>query len=102
MMKKDGGRIKDWQIHTLSIPTEKVRKVRPDIVDGYARIFSGTVVEDPTGRWLPGYHMRSSIIVELNRETGVCETTNTIYHLEGKEGEDVLPDMGDKILTIFY
>ncbi len=102
-MKKDGGTIRNWQLHTLS-KEEDVLKTAKELNPGFnmdvVAMFSGTVKEDPTGRWLPGHHMRSSIIIELDRETGRCETQNTIYHLE-EEGGD-LPDLGAGILNIFY
>lgn len=101
-MKKDGGTIRDWQIHHLSTPVEKAREVGYDIQMDECIIISGTVVNDPAGRWLPGYHMKSSIVCKLDRENGTFETQNSHYKLEGKEGGDVLPDLGDNISKIFY
>lgn len=101
-MKKFGGIIKNWQTHTLSTDIETARKTRPELKEDKVMVFTGTVVEDPTGRFQPGWHMRSSVIVHLDRENGVCETLNTIYHLEGEEGGDVFDDMGKGVLSIFY
>ena len=101
MTKKDGGTIENWQTHTLSVPLDKLREIRPDIREDKAMKFTGTVVDDPTGRWLPGFHMTSSMIIELDRENGIVETDNTIYHLKGAEGGD-LGDLGDGVLSIFY
>jgi len=99
--KKDGGILKNWQTHTLSVPLDKLRELRPDVKEDKAMVLTGTVVEDPTGRWQPGFHMRSSLIIELDRESGMCETDNTIYRLQGTEGGD-MGDLGDMVLSIFY
>ncbi len=64
---------------------------------------AGNVVDDPTGRWQPGFHMRSTYIISLNRKTGRVETLNTVYDLDMKtEGQDSMPDLGNKALGIFY
>lgn len=99
--KKFGGTIKDWQIHTLSIKPEDINKLYPG-EELQPLIMTGTVVEDKLGRWKPGYHMRSSLIKKIDKQKGEIETRNTIYKLEGKEGTDVFPDMGDAVLNIFY
>jgi len=103
-MKKDGGIIVNWQLHTISKKEEHLeaaRKLNPGFEMDIVAMFTGTVKEDPTGRWQPGFHMRSSLILKLDRETGICETQNTIFKLE-EEGEDCLPDMGAAVLNIFY
>jgi hypothetical protein len=33
---------------------------------------------------------------------GCCETRSSIYLLEGANGSDVMPDLGDGVLTVFY
>ena len=95
-MKKEGGKIIGWQIHTLSSGYQK------KYADTLGKILTGTVVDDPAGRWRPGMHMRSSLIVSITDT--VVETMNTIYHLEGNEGDSRIPegDLGDAVLNIFY
>jgi len=100
-MKKFGGTIKNWQIHTLSLTEEQLNKAYPG-QKAKPMIISGTVVEDPVGRWEPGNHMRTSLIVNLDKKEGTVETLNTIYKLTGKECNDVLPNLGNAILNIFY
>lgn len=100
-MKKSGGTIKNWQIHTLSLTEEQLNKMYPG-EKTKPMIISGTVVEDPLGRWQSGYHMRTSLVVNLDRKANKVETLNTIYKLEGIEGNDVIPDLGDNIVNIFY
>ena len=105
-MKKDGGVIKNWQIHTLSISEEKMKEFYPEVI-GKPRLFTGTVVFDPTGRWQPGYHMRSSLIVDLvdvDENTKSAETINTVYTLEGPEGDPAVgnKDLGDLAARITY
>lgn len=100
-MKKFGGIIKDWQVHTLSLTEEQLNKAYPG-QKAKPMIISGTVVEDPVGRWEPGNHMRTSLIVNLDKKEGTVETLNTIYKLTGKEGNDVLPNLGNAILNVFY
>lgn len=102
-MKKQGGIIKNWQFHRLSVTKEYANeKYNLDIKTDQVMMFSGTVVEDFTGRWQPGYHMRSSIIIDYDPETGMCETKNTLYILQGEENADCLPDLGDNILKVYY
>ena len=101
-MKKDGGIIINWQFHTIPVTLEQLREYRPDVKIDKALKFSGTVKEDPTGRWQPGYHMHSSLVIDYDPETGRCETENTIYILEGEEGGDIFPDMGAAIDGVFY
>jgi len=101
-MKKFRGVIKNWQLHTLSTDIKAVRKLQPDVKEDKAMMFTGTIVEDPSDRWKPGYHMRSSLILHFNRETGECETLNSLYRLEGEGGNDVVPDLGPGVLSLFY
>jgi len=98
--KKFGGTIENWTLNKLTITKEKLKELRPDIVVDEAMILSGYVVEDPLGRWQPGFHMRSSIIIDIDRENGIIETENTIYHVQGEEKPE--NDMGDSILRVFY
>ena len=101
--KKDGGIIGHWQLHTLSMsPKEAMLKTGYEVQTDKCYVLTGTVVEDPTGRWLPGYHMRSSLICAIDLVKGIVETQNTIYKLEGESGDDVLPDMGDAVAGIYY
>lgn len=100
MKKKDGGIIKNWQVHNLSYSKEQMEKLYPG-KNAKPMVFTGTVVEDPVGRWLPGYHMRSSCIISIDREKGIIETVKTIYKVQN-EGNDIIPDMGNGVLEIFY
>lgn len=105
MKKKDGGKIKNWQLHHIVIPEgheKEFKEAFPEVM--YPPImFTGTLVDDPTGRWQPGYHMRSTYFVSFDRKTGVVETLNTIYKLDMKtENMDRLPDLGNAVLGIFY
>jgi len=104
MSKKFGGTIKHWQLHTLLQGEEEMKKVRkhfPEIKTDKVYKMSGTVVEDPLGRWDVGFHMISSVIVDIDREKGIIETLNTIYNVQD-EGNDVLGDMGPNVNSIFY
>ena len=99
-MKKNGGIIRNWQIHNLSFSKKQLEKAYPG-KNAKPMIFSGTVVQDPTGRWKKGYHMRSSLIVLINRKEGIIETLNTIYKVRD-EGNDIFPDLGDNAMEISY
>lgn len=99
--KKDGGILTGWQFHTLSVTPEKARELGVDVKTEKVMKMSATVVEDRLGRWEPGDHMTSSIIINFDEENMIVETRNTIYHLEGEAG-DSLPDLGDGIMAIFY
>jgi hypothetical protein len=105
--KKDGGLIKSWQLHHLTIPGGKENEVLflehfpTAMFDPGPVMFTGTVVHDAAHRFQPGDHMRSTYIVSLDRERGVIETQNTIYKVID-EGDDVFPDLGNGVLNIFY
>jgi len=104
-VKKFGGTITNWQTHTLFDDPKIVAKVKercPNIKTDTIMCFTGTVVEDPTGRWEPGYHMRSSTICHLDTENGIIETFNTIYKIEVDNGNDCFSDLGQGVTRIFY
>ena len=101
MAKKYTGIIKDWQVHTLSLTKKEIDKVYPGKTI-LPMIISGTVVKDNKGRWPPGYNMQTSLVCRLDRKKGEVETLNSLYKLEGKENNDVIPNLGTNILNIFY
>ena len=103
--KKDGGLIKNWQLHHLEVPdhvlAEFLSYFPTAMMDPGPIMFTGTVVHDAAGRWKPGYHMRSTYICSIDRERGLIETQNTIYRVID-EGGDIFPDLGNGVLKIFY
>lgn len=101
-MKKEGGTIRNWQLHMVSDNIEYARSVRPEIETDKVYRFSGTVVEDKVGRWQPGDHMISSVVVRIDRENGIIETLNTIYRVQDEGGDVFGGDIGDNINYIFY
>ena len=111
-MKKDGGTIDNWQTHTLTLKQESIDKVYPDS-NATAQVFTGTVIESDLLKYQAGNHMRSSLIVKIDRENGVIETLNTIYKVLNEGNDDVTlkmadlfnidsPDIGDKVMGLFY
>jgi hypothetical protein len=106
-MKKDGGHIKNWQLHTLIYKKAHLKLLKTLYPEAICKpsplIVTGTIVDDPTGRWVPGYHFRSSLISKIDRKKNTIETINTIYHFDPKtEGMDGMPDINNKVLDIFY
>ena len=106
-MKKDGGNISHWQLHKLTFNKKRLaefKEMYPEaICEPDPMIVTGTVVDEPTGRWKPGDHFRSSVIAKIDRENNTIETMNTIYHFDpATEGQDGMPDMGNSVLSIFY
>jgi len=99
--KKDGGIIDHWQLHKLSYSIDELCELGYDIQMDAGYILTGTVLEDPTGRWEVGFHMRSSMIVAFDLNKRIVETQNTIYKLGENKG-DVIPDLGDNVGSIFY
>ena len=103
-MKKDGGIIKNWQIHNLTTPPDVLAERYPEVTDGKARILTGTVVSGHY-RFEDGWHMRSAMIAKYDEENGIVESVSgTVYKLEGPEGDPVLgnEDAGDFVSRIFY
>lgn len=97
--------IRNWQLHHLTV-SAKIKKLLqkqyPNVLlKPGPMVFTGTVVKDSKGRWKKGFHMRSSLITSINRKKGIIKTRNTVYNVID-EGEDVLSDMGNDILKIFY
>ena len=110
MEKKDGGKVRNWQIHNLQLSealTEQLKQVYPEILyDPNPMIMTGTVVDDPTGRWEPGHHFKSSYIVGIDKENNIIETRNTIYKVDpDTEGQDNVlggGDWGNNVLSVTY
>jgi len=106
MEKKDGGTISHWQLHHLKYDDslrEDFERHAPHIDFNNIMMVTGTVVNEPTGRWKPGHHFRSSMIVNIDREKNIIETENTIYHFDpNTENQDTMPDLGNGVLGIFY
>jgi len=106
MEKKDGGNISHWQLHHLKLDDslrEEFEKTEPSVDFDNIMMVTGTVLDEPTGRWKPGYHFRSSMIVNINREKNIIETLNTIYHFDPEtENQDGMPDLGNGVLGVFY
>jgi len=112
-MKRDGGTIDHWQIHNLSHTQETIDGVYPG-ENLKPMVFTGTnVSENGVGKWMAGDHMRSSLIVNIDRENGTIETRNTIYKVLTEGGDETSenmakllgkdsPDLGDGVMGIFY
>ena len=113
MRKKEGGTIDNWQVHTLSHTQKIIDEAYPG-ENLTPQVFTGTSVsENGVGKWMTGNHMRSSLIVSIDRVNGVIETRNTIYKvlteggdittqnmakLMGKDSDDI----GNAVMNIFY
>ena len=92
-----------WQIYTLSATKEQLRTVRPDVELDVGLVVTGTVVDDPTGKWQPGFHMRSTVAQRYDEEQGLFETENTIYKLTDPQGDPTTNgDWGDNVVSLFY
>ena len=113
MEKKNGGKISHWQLHHLKYDNslrETFEAHEPRVDFNNIMIVTGTVVVDPTERWNPGDHFRSSMIINVDRQKNIIETLNTIYHFDpDTEGQDTIfdvetgsKDLGNKVLNIFY
>ncbi|MES9964552.1 MAG: hypothetical protein ABW116_13535 [Candidatus Sedimenticola sp. 20ELBAFRAG] len=98
------GTITGWQLHHLSMPQEKLDQLMKEREEEkiLPLIITGTVKEDPSGRMEVGWHMRTSPLTFLSEEEGYCETRFSVYRLEGSNGSDIMPDMGDQVLGLFY
>lgn len=97
-LKKFGGTLTNWTIHNLTIPDEALVEFEKKGV--LPQLMTAEVVDDPLGRWTPGWQMKSSLIVSIDREKGIIETLNTIYKVDEKE----LPegDLGNIAASIYF
>lgn len=105
MKKKQGGTIKNWEVHELNFTKDMIESVYPG-EHLTNEIISGEVVDDPTGRWASGFHMKTSLLVSIDRKNGTAESRNTYYKLQGKESIDPIARqaraLGVKITDIYY
>lgn len=99
-MKEFGGIVRNWQLHHLSFSGKQIESVYPG-ENAQAIVFTGTIVSDPSGKRRPGDHMRSSLIVSVDREKGEIETLNKRYKVQD-EGNDISGDLGDYVMNIIY
>ena len=93
--------IKNWQQHTINIAEHLIREQFPDCRLDQVLIFTGTVINDESGRYDVGWHCKTSPAINYDRENGIVETRGSIYVLEGPSG-DKFPDLGAGVLKIFY
>ena len=111
-MKKQGGTIDNWQLHTLSLSKADIDNAYPNS-NATAQVFTGTVVKSDLSKYQVGFHMRSSLIVKVDRENGIIETMNTSYKVLNEGNDKVTlnmgavfgvdsPDIGDHVMGIFY
>ncbi len=98
------GTVCNYQIHHLSIPQEKLDEACKQW--GYERVLplviTGTIKGDTSGLRPDGHHVRTSPLTLLNEEGKYFETRNSIYMLEGENGTDMVPDLGDGVFFIYY
>ncbi len=103
--KKFGGTITDWCLHTLYPgDSDEFRQLTEefDIQTDAAYIFTGTVKEDPLGRWEEGWSMKSSLVLHVDREAGIIETANTIYKVEDENESYTGGDIGRAAMSIYF
>jgi hypothetical protein len=60
---------------------------------------TAVVVSDPLNRWEEGWTMRSSPVLNIDREKGIVETLNTIYSVDDNE---IKEDYGDLVKHIYF
>lgn len=82
--KKYGGELTKWSIHNLS---------------SGLKVMTAVVVSDPLNRWEEGWTMRSSPVLNIDREKGIVETLNTIYSVDDNE---IKEDYGDFVKHIYF
>ena len=93
--------VNQWQIHNLDMNEGEL--IELEKLEAKPMVFTATVVDDPTGKWKPGYHMRSTLIKEWDKDTGIVKTMTKTYKLEGEGGDPVTGnDWGNRVLGIFY
>lgn len=97
--KKYGGFISDWTIHNFDVSDEVKQLYENSGVK--PQIMTGVVKEDPLGRWEIGWEMKSSLIVNVDRENGIVETMNTIYKVD-LDSEHPENDLGNLAASIYF
>lgn len=106
MSKKLGGKVHHWQLHHLKFDEnfrEGTKVIAPEVDFDNLMILTGTIEEDPSGRWNSGDHFRSSLIVKIDRDKNIIETQNSIYIFDPKtENQDIISDLGNDVAYIEY
>ena len=107
MTKKFGGTIKNWQLHTVvKGDTEQFDLLKEEFGDELMEdnmyVFTGTVVEDPLGRWEVDWNMKSSYVMNVDRDAGIIETMNTIYKVEDEGNSYIDGDAGPAVALISF
>ena len=105
--KKFGGTIRNWQLHTIVKADDeegmtRCRQHAPDMMTENAYIFTGTVEEDPTGRFEIDWKFKSSLVVNVDRENGIIETLNTIYKVKDEGNDYTGGDLGPAAMGIYF
>ena len=104
MNKIHRGKFNNWQVHTLSVDElrDQLNEIYPELVDvKVLQVITGTITDDTSGKLNDYDHCRSSFVINIDRENGKLETLNSVYDL-GLEGNDVIPDLGNGVLSVFY
>lgn len=101
-MKKPIKHLINWQRHYITSDVDSVKLQRPDFKADKAIILTGTLVSDESGKFNAGDHTRTSLVIEYYGD--IYETGNTVYILDGKEGDPITDckDWGINVAGLYY
>lgn len=94
--------IKNWQRHEITKNIDLVKEHRLDFKADKAFVLTGEIVSDESGKFEPGMHTRTTLVIEY--KDNMYKTGNTLYILDGEEGDPVTnyEDIGVNVMTITY
>lgn len=94
-----------WQVHHLDLTAEEQAKLSEEFGEPVLPlVITGTAVGDAI-RQNGGTRLRTSPLTRYeppgdpNKEQGICETARSIYVLNGPNGYDVIPDLGNRVFA---
>ncbi|MCP3899143.1 MAG: hypothetical protein GY707_05370 [Desulfobacteraceae bacterium] len=108
-----------WQLHTIANDATEIFKTKvyyqkefnTDITTDNIYALTGNVLDDSTGYYKPGEHLRSNIITSIKEQKDkygetrfIFETKASIYLVYGEQGDTHLKggDWGKNVMKIFY
>ncbi len=104
--KKFGGTITNWCLQVIAesgtVNHQILKEQYNDIQTDNIYIFTGTVKDDPTGRWQRGDSIRSSVIIRIHRDLNIIETANTLYRVEIEDDSFTGGDIGELAINIRF
>jgi len=103
MKKVHHGTLTAWQVHHLDLTPEELASLSEEFGEPVLPLLiTGRAYGDAI-RQNGGMRIRTSPLTRFEPgegpKEGICETARSIYVLNGPNGYDVIPDLGNRVFT---